>query len=105
MLYNKLLISESDKTHILNLYGVSSVKDTIVITEWLSPDEKYCVFLDELYDIQNKTKIGNIWENFDNFKFFLTHSFEVATNVPKQIKENVLNSLKSFVILYISVLY
>lgn len=98
MLYNKLLISESDKTHILNLYGVSSVKDTIVITEWLSPDEKYCVFLDELYDIQNKTKIGNIWENFDNFKFFLTHSFEVATNVPKQIKENVLNSLKSFVI-------
>lgn len=98
MLYNKLLISESDKTHILNLYGVSSVKDTIVITEWLSPDEKYCVFLDELYDIQNKTKIGNIWENFDNFKFFLTHSFEVSTNVPKQIKENVLNSLKSFVI-------
>jgi hypothetical protein len=98
MLYNKLLISESDKTHILNLYGVSSVKDTIVITEWLSPDEKYCIFLDELYDIQNKTKIGNIWENFDNFKFFLTHSFKVATNVPKQIKENVLNSLKSFVI-------
>jgi hypothetical protein len=95
MLYNKLLISESEKNHILNLYGVN---ETIVITEWLSPDEKYCIFLDELYDIQNKTKIGNIWENFDNFKFFLTHSFEVATNVPKQIKESVLHSLKSFVI-------
>ena len=95
MKFDKLLISESEKTHILNLYGVN---ETIVITEWLSPDEKYCIFLDELYDIQNKTKIGNIWENFDNFKFFLTHSFEVSTNVPKQIKENVLNSLKSFVI-------
>lgn len=95
MLYNKLLISESEKNHILNLYGVN---ETIVITEWLSPDEKYCIFLDELYDISNKTKIGNIWENFDNFKFFLTHSFEVSTNVPKQIKESVLHSLKSFVI-------
>ena len=95
MLYNKLLISESEKNHILNLYGVN---ETIVITEWLSPDEKYCIFLDELYDIPNKTKIGNIWENFDNFKFFLTHSFEVSTNIPKQIKESVLHSLKSFVI-------
>jgi hypothetical protein len=95
MKFNKLLISESEKTHILNLYGVN---ETIVITEWLSPDEKYCIFLDELYDISNKTKIGNIWENFDNFKFFLTHSFEVSTNVPKQIKESVLHSLKSFVI-------
>jgi hypothetical protein len=95
MLYNKLLISESEKNHILNLYGVN---ETIVITEWLSPDEKYCIFLDELYDIPNKIKIGNIWENFDNFKFFLTHSFEVSTNVPKQIKESVLHSLKSFVI-------
>jgi hypothetical protein len=95
MKFDKLLISESEKTHILNLYGVN---ETIVITEWLSPDEKYCIFLDELYDIPNKTKIGNIWENFDNFKFFLTHSFEVSTNVPKQIKESVLHSLKSFVI-------
>jgi hypothetical protein len=95
MLYNKLLISESEKNHILNLYGVN---ETIVITEWLSPDEKYCIFLDELYDIPNKIKIGNIWENFDNFKFFLTHSFEVSTNVPKQIKESVLHSLKSFMI-------
>ena len=95
MKFDKLLISESEKTHILNLYGVN---ETIVITEWLSPDEKYCIFLDELYDISNKTKIGNIWENFDNFKFFLTHSFEVSTNVPKQIKESVLHSLKSFVI-------
>jgi hypothetical protein len=95
MKFDKLLISESEKTHILNLYGVN---ETIVITEWLSPDEKYCIFLDELYDIPNKNKIGNIWENFDNFKFFLTHSFEVSTNVPKQIKESVLHSLKSFVI-------
>ena len=95
MKFNKLLITESEKNHILNLYGVN---ETIVITEWLSPDEKYCIFLDELYDIPNKNKIGNIWENFDNFKFFLTHSFQVATNVPKQIKESVLHSLKSFVI-------
>jgi hypothetical protein len=97
-MYNKFLISESEKNRILGLYGVKNENETIVITDWLSPDEKYCIFLDELYDIKNKTKIGNIWENFDNFKLFLTHSFEVSTNIPKQIKENVLDSLKSFVI-------
>ena len=50
----------------------------VVITNWLSPDENYVIFLDELYDIKNKKLIGNIWENFDNFKFFLKHSFEVS---------------------------
>jgi hypothetical protein len=69
-----------------------------VIAEWLSPDEKYCIFFDDLIDVENKTKIGNIWENFDNFKFFLKHSFEVATNIPQEIKESVLTSINSLLI-------
>jgi hypothetical protein len=64
-----------------------------VIMDWLSPDEKYFIFLDELYDIENKSKIGNIWENFDNFKIFLRHSFEVATNIPQQLKESFIDRL------------
>jgi hypothetical protein len=93
-----MIITESEKSRIKSLYGISPVMENIVITNWLSPDEKYCIFLDELYDLKENLKIGNIWENFDNFKFFLKHSFEVATNVPQQIKESVLESINSFVL-------
>ena len=53
----------------------------IVISDWLSPDEKYCIFLDELYDVKNKKKLGNIWENFDNFKFFIRYSTSEMNNL------------------------
>lgn len=92
------IISESEQNRILGLYNRPIISESIVITEWLSPDEKFCIFLDDLIDVENKVKIGNIWENFDHFKFFLKHSFEVATNLPQDIKESVLTSLDSFLI-------
>lgn len=70
----------------------------VVITDWLSPDENYVIFLDELYDIKNKKLIGNVWENFDNFKFFLKHSFEVSKTIPQDIKESVLETISKLVI-------
>jgi hypothetical protein len=96
----KLIITESDRDYIRGLYGVKNTtsESEIVITDWLSPDEKYAIFLDELYDITNKVKIGNIWENFDNFKIFLKHSFEVAENISTNIKESVLNSINTLVL-------
>lgn len=94
----KLLINESERNKILGLYQRPTVLESIVITDWLSPDEKYCIFLDELYDIEKKEKMGNVWENFDNFKFFLKHSFEVSQNIPQQIKEDVIKTLDSFLI-------
>jgi hypothetical protein len=78
----KLLITESEKDNILGLYNITAtnnISEEIVITDWLSPDEKYIIFLDELYDIENKTKLGNIWEDFNNLKTFLSHSFAVST--------------------------
>lgn len=92
------IITEGERNRILGLYGRPQSPETIVITEWLSPDEKYCIFFDDLIDIENKVKIGNIWENFENFKFFLKHSFEVATNIPQEIKESVITSINSFLI-------
>ena len=83
MYNNKLVISESERRRISNIYENSFSLD-YVITDWVSPDEKYIIFLDELFDIENKTKLGNVWENFDNFKFFLRHSFEVSTNEPSK---------------------
>jgi hypothetical protein len=84
---SRLLITESEKQNILSMYNTQAIDESVVFTDWLSPDEKYVIFLDELYDVENKTKLGNIWENFDNFKLFLKHSFDVS-NLPKQIKED-----------------
>jgi len=92
------IVTEGEKNRILGLYGRPQTPESIVISEWLSPDEKYCIFFDDLIDIENKTKIGNIWENFDHFKFFLKHSFEVAKNIPQEIKESVLESINSLLI-------
>jgi hypothetical protein len=85
-------LNENLNAHV-NLFD-----ESIVITEWLSPDEKFVIFLDELFDVEKKLKIGNIWENFDNFKFFLKHSFEVSKNISQGIKESVLTSINSLVI-------
>ena len=93
----KLIITESEKKRIKGLYSNEVFNNDIVITEWLSPDEKYVIFLDELYDIVNKTKIGNVWEHFDNFKMFLTHSFNVS-DLPKSIKEDFSNTLNKIII-------
>jgi hypothetical protein len=98
VLQRRNIITEGERNRILGLYGRPQSSDTIVITEWLSPDEKYCIFFDDLIDIEKKVKIGNIWENFENFKFFLKHSFEVATNIPQEIKESVITSINSFLI-------
>jgi hypothetical protein len=96
----QILITESEKNRIKNLYETSVSVDSVdfVISNWLSPDEKYVIFLDELYNIESKTKLGNIWENFDNFKFFIKHSFEVSTTIPQQIKEDVLKTIDSFLL-------
>jgi hypothetical protein len=90
-------ISESEIRRIKNLYR-TEISSDVAIVDWVSPDEKYIIFLDELYDIDNKIKLGNVFENFDNFKFFLRHSFEVGQNIPKQLKESFLSELDSFVI-------
>jgi hypothetical protein len=95
----RLIITESERNGIRGMYGLTPVTESnFIITDWLSPDEKYAIFLDELYDITNKVKIGNIWENFDNFKFFIKHSFEVAENVPSSIKESINNSLNNLIL-------
>lgn len=91
------IINESERSRILNLYDVNSYESYGVV-EWLSPDEKYAIFLDELYDIENKVKLGNIFENFDNFKFFLKHSFEVATNITEEVKKDFFDTYNSLVI-------
>lgn len=85
----QILISESDRQGIIRQYDKSNITETYVIKDWLSPDDKYLIFLDELYDLESKKFIGNIWEDFNRLKTFLVHTFEVAKNIPVELKESV----------------
>jgi hypothetical protein len=73
---NLFIINEDERSRILNLHIDRTKKQYLnegvvdsgewLITEWLSPDERYVIFLDEIIDIKNKTSIGNIWESSNN---------------------------------------
>lgn len=73
-------------------------QNNIIITEFLSPDERYVIFLDELYDIEKKISLGNIWENFDNLKFFLRYSFH-QSGLDVTIKEDAFRILNGSLII------
>lgn len=91
-----ILISEKQFNTIHK--NLTQKNDSVVISDWLSPDEEYVIFLDELYDLKNKKFLGDVWENFDNMKLFLKHSFTVASNIPRNIRESSLKGLKKMVI-------
>jgi hypothetical protein len=91
--YNSKKTLTENQNLLLNSNGID-----VVFTDWLSPDEKYIIFLDEVYDLKNKVRLGNIWENFDLFKNFIRHSFDVATNVPQVVKESINKSLSKLIL-------
>jgi len=95
-MYKNLIITESDRQNILSQYNDNLLD--YVISDWVSPDDKYVIFLDNLIEVETKKIIGNIWENFDNFKLFLKHSFNVSKNVPQTIKEEVLETINKLVL-------
>ncbi len=84
----KIIISESERNQIISKHHIVPQIDVnnVVISDWLSPDEKYVIFLDELYDLENKTKLGDIWKSTDNLLLFLEHTFKVS-NLRQDIKE------------------
>lgn len=85
----KVFINESEKKQIIEKHSTAQygLSDEIVISDWLSPDEKYVIFLDELYDLENKKKLGDIWKSPDNLLLFLEHTFRVS-KLRKEIKEH-----------------
>jgi len=91
--YNSKKTLTENQNSLLDSNGID-----VVFTDWLSPDEKFIIFLDEVYDLENKVRLGNIWENFDLFKNFIRHSFDVATNVPQVVKESINKSLSKLIL-------
>ena len=91
-----MIISEIEKREIQKLYGISE-SNSIIIKDWVSPDEKYFILFDEMYDATKKISLGNIWENLDILKSFLTHSFKVS-NISESLKEKNINSLNNILL-------
>lgn len=86
-----------DVKPLLNEQTFSKDLNNVVITDWLSPDENYVIFLDELYDLKNKKYYGDIWENTSNLVLFLEHTFRVS-DLNDTIKEEVSKTLKNVLI-------
>jgi hypothetical protein len=84
----KVIITESEKRDILDLHNQTNrlFEGDIVVTDWISEDNRYAVFMDHLFDIENKTDLGNIWKKSDNLFLFLEHAFNVSS-LPSHIKE------------------
>jgi hypothetical protein len=72
---------------ILSESTIKKISSNVVITDWLSPDERYVIFLDELYDLKNKKNLGDVWENTTNLVVFLEHTFRVS-KLNSTIKEH-----------------
>lgn len=55
------------------------------------------IFLDELYDIKNKTRLGDIWKHPENLITFLEHSYRVSS-LKKEIKEHANSIFKGMLL-------
>ena len=96
----KLIITESEKNDILNLHNQTNnlFEGDVVVTDWISEDNRYAVFMDHLFDIENKTDLGNIWKKSDNLFLFLEYAFNVSS-MSSVIKEEAQNFFNKRVLL------
>jgi hypothetical protein len=96
----KLIITESEKNDILNLHNQTNnlFEGDVVVTDWISEDNRYAVFMDHLFDIENKTDLGNIWKKSDNLFLFLEYAFNVSS-MSSVIKEDAQNFFNKRVLL------
>ncbi len=95
----KVIITESQREYISSLYNNDDFNmNSIVIKEWVTPNNKYLILLDDLYDLETKVNLGNIWENFNNFKVFLLNIYETSQNLPEKLKESARETLGKLII-------
>jgi hypothetical protein len=73
-------LNESEKRDILNLHSgnIPLLVENVVFTDWVSPDNKYVVFMDQLIEIDTKRNLGDIWKNSDNLFLFLEHVYRTS---------------------------
>lgn len=88
---HNLLLSESEKNRIKNIYNISPVSRNYIFETTISVDNRYVIIMDEVFDIIEKKKIGYLWESIDVFKTLFSN-IEIKNNEEyKKLKESILN--------------
>lgn len=73
---NKLGITTNRFNQIFNYdhyVNNSNVKKTYVFESYLTIDDRYFIIYDEVFDIQEQKKLGNIWDSIDTLKTIFTN--------------------------------
>lgn len=89
MVRQKMLITESEKDNIRNMY-VEKPKRDYVFEMCTTVDGKYFIVHDEVFDIQEQKTIGNLWGSIDVFRTIF-ENIKLEDNSYTQIRESFLS--------------
>ena len=84
------ILSESEVNRIRGLYGIGPVRRQYVFEACISVNEKYFIMNDEVFDIQEKTLLGNLWESLDIFKTIF-QNVKIVNEEYQHIRESIIN--------------
>ena len=84
------ILSESETNRIRSLYGMGPVRKEFVFEACITVDERYFIMNDEVFDIQEKTLLGNLWESMDIFKTIF-QNVKIVNEEYQDIRESIIN--------------
>jgi hypothetical protein len=84
------ILTESEVNRIRGLYGVGPVRKKYVFEACITVDEKYFIMNDEVFDLQEKKLLGNLWESMDIFKT-LFQNIKIVNEEYQDIRESIIN--------------
>ena len=85
-----LIISETEKSDIRELYGLIPIKRNYIFEASVSSNGRYFIIHDEVFDIQEQKTIGNLWGSIDVFKTIFQNTI-LDNSEYAQIRESVLS--------------
>jgi hypothetical protein len=87
----KQILSESEVNRIRGLYGINPIKqEQYVFEACITADERYFIMNDDVFDIQEKTLVGNLWESMDVFKTIF-QNVKIVDEGFQDIRESIIN--------------
>jgi len=87
----KQILSESEVNRIRGLYGINPIKqEEYVFEACISADERYFIMNDDVFDVQEKKLVGNLWESMDVFKTIF-QNVKIVDEEFQDIRESIIN--------------
>lgn len=86
----KNIITESEKNRIKDLYGLNHIKRDYIFESCITVNDRYFILHDEVFDLQEKKTLGNVWSSIDVFKNIFKNT-DIGDNDYTVIKEGILS--------------